>query len=209
MSRRLARGLAAAVVALALVACSGGGDPSAGGATSPPDGPTTGTSSTGTGTGTGVAAAGCPTLDRAQPLADGLPDLELPCLGEGASVNLADLRGVPTVLNVWAAWCTNCDREMPLFADAVERAGERVRFFGVHYKAPRDYGLRSEVDFGVPFPSVHDEDGDLVVDKLRAYAPPQTLFVTADGVVAGRKVGEIASQRELDRLVGRYLGVRL
>jgi thiol-disulfide isomerase/thioredoxin len=113
------------------------------------------------------------------------------------------------VLNVWAAWCTNCDREMPLFASAVDRAGDRVRFFGVHYKAPRDYGLRSEVDFGVPFPSVHDEDGDLVVQRLRAAAPPQTLFLTAEGALAGRKVGEITSQAELDRLVQRYLGVRL
>jgi thiol-disulfide isomerase/thioredoxin len=124
-------------------------------------------------------------------------------------VNLADLRGVPTVINVWAAWCTNCDREMPLFADAVERAGDRLRFLGVHYKAPQDYGLRSVDDFGVPFPSVHEEDGDLVVQRLGAYAPPQTYFVTADGRVAGREIGEITSQQRLDDLVRRYLGVRL
>lgn len=151
----------------------------------------------------------CPRLDRAQPREGGLPDLELPCLGDGPPVNLADLRGTPMVLNVWAAWCTNCDREMPLFADAVARAGDRVRFFGVHYKAARDFGLRSVEDFGVPFPSVHDEDGDLVVRRLGAYAPPQTFFVTADGRIAGREIGEITSQQRLDDLVRRYLGVPL
>jgi cytochrome c biogenesis protein CcmG/thiol:disulfide interchange protein DsbE len=151
----------------------------------------------------------CPRLDRAQPRDDGLPDLELPCLGDGPSVNLADLRGTPTVLNVWAAWCTNCDREMPLFADAMDRAGDRLRFFGVHYKATRDQGLASEDDFGVPFPSAHDGDGDLTVARLRATAPPQTFFVSADGKVVGRKVGEITSQDELDGLVEQYLGVRL
>jgi cytochrome c biogenesis protein CcmG/thiol:disulfide interchange protein DsbE len=151
----------------------------------------------------------CPQLDRAQPRDDGLPDLELPCLEDGPAVNLADLRGTPTVLNVWAAWCTNCDREMPLFADAMERAGQRVRFFGVHYKATRDQGLASEDDFGVPFPSAHDGDGDLTVARLGAYAPPQTFFVAADGEVVGRKVGEITSQDELDGLVEKYLGVRL
>ena len=155
------------------------------------------------------ALPSCPQLERAEPVDGGLPDLELPCLGGGPSVNLADLRGTPTVLNVWAAWCTNCDREMPLFAHAMAKAGDRVRFFGVHYKAAEKYAERSAADFGVPFPSVHDEDGDKSAIELRAKAPPQTLFVTAEGRVAGREVGEIKTQAQLDRLVRRYLGVRL
>jgi thiol-disulfide isomerase/thioredoxin len=152
----------------------------------------------------------CPRLEHAEPRTDGLPDLELPCLGKGPAVRLSDLRGVPTVLNVWAAWCPNCDREMPLFADAERRAGDEVRFFGIHYKATRAQGLQSEDDFGVPFPSVHDEDGDLTTKALRPLlGPPQTFFVTADGRVAGREAGEITSGRQLDRLVKRYLGVDL
>jgi cytochrome c biogenesis protein CcmG/thiol:disulfide interchange protein DsbE len=152
----------------------------------------------------------CPELPAVAPLArGGLPDLTLPCLGGGRSVDLADLRGTPMVLNVWAAWCANCDREMPLFAAAMAQAGDRVRFFGIHYKAAEKYGEQSAADFGVPFPSVHDEDGDQVARALRATAPPQTLFVTADGRIAGREVGEIRSQQELDRLVERYLGVAL
>jgi cytochrome c biogenesis protein CcmG/thiol:disulfide interchange protein DsbE len=204
VTRRLVRA-AVALALVSLVACAGS-DPSPTGAgdataSSPSTGPDAAT--------TTDATRSCPSLERAAPVEDGLPDLELPCLEDGPSVNLADLRGVPTVVNVWAAWCTNCDREMPLFADAVERAGDRVRFFGIHYKASREFGLRSVEDFGVPFPSAHDEDGDLVVQRLGAYAPPQTYYVTADGRVAGRKIGEITSQGEFDRLVQRYLGVSL
>ncbi len=152
----------------------------------------------------------CPSVQPATPVDGGLPDLELPCLGGGPSVNLADLRGTPMVLNVWAAWCINCDREMPLFSHAMAQAGDRVRFFGIHYNAAEKYGERSAADFGVPFPSVHDEDGDKVTSALRPLAgPPQTLFVTADGKIAGRKPGEITSQKQLDGLVRRYLGVRL
>jgi len=151
----------------------------------------------------------CPRLTRQQPVADGLPALRLPCLGGGPAVRLSDLRGTPMVLNVWAAWCVNCDREMPLFRDAMARAGAKVRFFGIHYMADEKYGERSAADFGVQFPSVHDEDGDKVVKALRTTAPPQTLFVTADGKVAGRMVGEITSQEQLDDLIDRYLGVRL
>ena len=153
------------------------------------------------------ALPACPELPRATPRPDGLPDTALDCLGAGPAVRLSDLRGTPTVLNVWAAWCTNCDREMPLLADAQRKAGTKLRFFGVHYKARRDYGLRSAADFGVTFPSVQDEDGDLIVRELKAFAPPQTLFVTAEGRIAGRKIGEIRSGKELAALIKTYLGV--
>ena len=149
----------------------------------------------------------CPELPRAKPRSDGLPAAVLDCLGAGPAVRLSDLRGTPMVLNVWAAWCTNCDREMPLLADVQSKAGSRLRFFGVHYKAARDYGLRSAADFGVTFPSVQDEDGDLIARELQAFAPPQTFFVTADGRIAGRKIGEIQSVKELDALIEQYLGV--
>ena len=151
----------------------------------------------------------CPRLPAAKPVDGGLPDLRLPCLGGGPSVDLADLRGTPTVLNVWAAWCEICNEEMPVLAAGMRRAGDRVRFFGVHYNAAEKYGEQSAADFGVPFASVHDEDGDRVARGLRVAGPPQSFFVTADGRVAGRKIGAIQSQAQLDRLVQRYLGVQL
>jgi cytochrome c biogenesis protein CcmG/thiol:disulfide interchange protein DsbE len=160
-----------------------------------------------TATGSLDALPPCPELPTATPRPDGLPAASLDCLGAGPAVRLSDLRGTPMVLNVWAAWCTNCEREMPLLADAQRKAGTQLRFFGVHYKAPRDYGLRSAADFGVTFPSVQDEDGDLIARELQAFAPPQTFFVTADGRIAGRKIGEIRSAKELAALIKTHLGV--
>lgn len=198
MTRSRSRSAAAVLLAaLTVSACSSSAEEA--GDAAPVPAPTTATATGGR----------CPDLPPAEPRADGLPDLELPCLGEGPAVRLSDLRGVPTVVNVWAAWCSNCAREMPLFAEVSARLGEDVRFLGVHYKATRDQGLQSETDFGVPFPSVYDEDGDRVVRRLGAYAPPQTFFVTADGRIAGREIGEISSRRELERLLRRYLGVAL
>jgi cytochrome c biogenesis protein CcmG, thiol:disulfide interchange protein DsbE len=192
---------ALAAAALLLVGCGSDTPPPAAMAS---DQPSTTTGSLDVG-----ALPPCPELPRAKPRADGLPDAALDCLGAGPKVRLSDLRGTPMVLNVWAAWCPNCDREMPLMADAQREAGSRLRFFGVHYKAARDYGLRSAADFGVTFPSVHDEDGDLIVRELQAFAPPQTYFVTADGRIAGRKIGEIQTSKELDALIKQYLGVQV
>jgi cytochrome c biogenesis protein CcmG/thiol:disulfide interchange protein DsbE len=149
----------------------------------------------------------CPTLPQVAPRADGLPPLRLGCLGKGPAVRLSDLRGTPMLLNVWAAWCTNCAREAPLFQQLHRKAGDKLRFFGVHYKAERGFGLTSAHDFGIFYPSVHDADGDQTVRELHATAPPQTLFVTADGRVAGRRIGEITSEQQLESLVAKYLGV--
>jgi thiol-disulfide isomerase/thioredoxin len=36
---------------------------------------------------------------------------------EGGISSLADFKGKPTVLNLWATWCPPCQREMPILAD--------------------------------------------------------------------------------------------
>lgn len=149
----------------------------------------------------------CPATKHVAPRPDGLPALTLRCLGAGPPVRLSDLRGTPMVLNVWAAWCSNCAEEAPLFEALHRQAGDKVRFFGIHYQAKRDYGLTSARDFEMFFPSVHDADGAATVKALKAPSPPETWFVTADGRVAYRHRGVLTSQRQLDSFVATYLGV--
>ena len=200
MSRPHLRGVAvlAALLGVLATGCSGSGES---GSRETPVGPTR--------QATAYVLPSCPDLPHRRAVAGGLPDLTLPCLGGGRRVRLADLRGTPTVLNVWAAWCPPCADEMPVLADGVRRAGDRVRFFGVHYTATEAFGARSAKDFGVAFPAVQDTDGDRTVLALRATAPPQTFFYAADGRLAGRHLGAIRSAKQLDALVRRYLGVRL
>lgn len=196
--------MAAAVLAVTvglLVACSGA---TTGSSSSPGKSPPTASAQPPTPV---VELPPCPRLPQVDARADGLPALTLPCLSSGPDVRLSDLRDKPTVLNVWAAWCTNCDREMRLLARLHEAAGDRVRVLGLHYKASRSFGLRSAGDFGVTFASVHDEDGDRTTAELGVLGPPTTLFVSSDGRVVGRKTGEIRSFEELAALVENHLGV--
>jgi cytochrome c biogenesis protein CcmG/thiol:disulfide interchange protein DsbE len=149
----------------------------------------------------------CPATRHVSPRTDGLPPLTLDCLGAGPAVRLSDLRGTPMVLNVWAAWCTNCADEAPLFTALHEAAGAKLRFFGIHYQANRGHGLDSARDFGVFYPSVQDADGGQTIKALRAPSPPETWFVAADGRVAYRHRGVLTSQHQLDSYVAKYLGV--
>jgi thiol-disulfide isomerase/thioredoxin len=124
-------------------------------------------------------------------------------------VRLSDLRGTPMVLNIWAAWCPNCADEAPLFTALHDKAGDRLRFFGIHYQANRGFGLAAARDFDMFFPSVHDADGAATIKALRAPAPPETWFVTGDGRVAYRHRGVLTSQGQLDSYVATYLGVHV
>jgi cytochrome c biogenesis protein CcmG, thiol:disulfide interchange protein DsbE len=190
------RALVAALAALALVAGCGG-DPSE---------PMTRTAAAQAGLDIDAVPA-CPATRHVAARTDGLPPLTLHCLGAGPAVRLSDLRGTPMVLNVWAAWCTNCADEAPLFTALHHAAGNKLRFFGIHYQANRSHGLASARDFGVFYPSVQDADGAATIKALRAPAPPETWFITADGRVAYRHRGVLTSQSQLDSYVAKYLGV--
>ena len=126
-------------------------------------------------------------------------------------MNLADLRGTPTVLNVWAAWCArSATEEMPVLA--VPGCAGPVTGCGSSASTttrPRSTASSSAADFGVPFPSVHDEDGDRVARGLRARRRRRPCSSPPTAGSPAGKIGAIRSQAQLDRLVQRYLGVRL
>lgn len=165
--------------------------------------------------------ADCPTSDQASRVAGGLPDLILDCLGGGRPVRLAGLRGTPLVINVWAQWCGPCRTEAPFLAEVAGQAGESgsgggsqradpaVLFLGVDFIDPFP---GQAIDFadeaGWEFPQVVDPDGSIQV-PLRVQAPPQTIFVRADGVVAYTHIGPITSADELRQLITDHLGVSL
>ena len=215
MTRRVRPALLVAAGLLLVTGCAGSPGGSSGGSPGARPGPSS-ASATEDGSGpamvrtTPYVVPACPQLPHQEAVPGGLPDLTLPCLGAGPDVRLADLRGTPTVLNVWAAWCPPCADEMPLLSAGQRRAGDRVRFFGIHYKAPTGFAKRSAKDFGLGFPSVQDADGDRTTLAFRPLpGPPQTFFYAADGTLAGRHPGPITTKAELDHLVQQYLGVTL
>ena len=137
-----------------------------------------------------------------------MPDVVLPCLGGGPDVELrAQPPGRPTLVNVWASWCAPCAEEAPELVAFAERAGDRVGLVGVLTQDVRSRGLAFSRDFGMRYPSVVDDDGDV----LRAFSPgpPVTVFLDAEGRVVHRRSGAFRDLAELEALVAEHLGVRL
>jgi len=73
-----------------------------------------------------VAAALFLLLAQQARLAERLPEWALPSL-DGGVVSLAEFKGQPVVINVWASWCPPCRREMPLLAEYAKKRGLPLR----------------------------------------------------------------------------------
>ena len=136
-----------------------------------------------------------------------LPALVLPCLGGGRAVELrAAGPGRPTLVNVWATWCAPCRDEVPELVAFHAKAGEGVGLVGVLTSDTERNGLEFSRQFGITYPSLVDDDGE--VRRMNGIAIPQTLFLDAEGRVVFVQRGPFGDLAELEALVARHLGVR-
>lgn len=120
----------------------------------------------------------------------------------GAQATLADPRGRPLVVNLWATWCPPCRREMPVLRQAItdypqvafvlvnqgERAADVATFL-------RTVGLD-------PGQVLFDPQGRLA-REVGSRALPTTLFYSAEGRLLGSHLGELSAAslaHELERL---------
>ena len=131
-------------------------------------------------------------------------------------LSLAELRGTPVVLNLWASWCTPCREEAPRLQKGWERWGPRgVAYLGLNIQDLRGDARGFAQKFGITHPSVRDARRG-VADSYGATGIPETFFVDARGRVVGHVIG-VVSERELaagaraaseGRVVGTITGGR-
>ncbi|HVM63991.1 MAG TPA: TlpA disulfide reductase family protein [Acidimicrobiales bacterium] len=73
---------------------------------------------------------------------------DLPALTGGGRVRLADYRGKPVVVTLFASWCTACTTELPGFARAAAAMRGHVQFIGVDSQETGD-GAAFAARFGL------------------------------------------------------------
>jgi thiol-disulfide isomerase/thioredoxin len=142
-------------VALALLVAACGGDPST------------------TGSVPALRVKGVPTLPET---VDALPDVD----PAGYERLLADLEGIPVVVNLWATWCEPCVREMPLLADAARRFDGQIQFVGIDISDARDSARAFVRKMGIPYPNLFDVTGSIKA-AVGAVGQPATVFYAPDG----------------------------
>jgi thiol-disulfide isomerase/thioredoxin len=111
----------------------------------------------------------------------------------GRRVSVSDFAGRPLVINMWASWCTGCIAEAPDIRRFTEDHPD-VGFLGIAVSDSIG-GSRGFVDrFGWTHPSIFDPDGGHAA-KLNLRGLPTTIFVTADGTIAGEALGEVTYEQ--------------
>lgn len=157
--RRMA--IASAVIAMAVSACTGvSGDVGGGDRTPVP----------------ARNAAQAPLLPTD---ASDLPAFDLPTFQR----LLAQLKGTPVVVNIWAAWCEPCRAEAPDLATASRSYGSRVQFLGVDILDTRSSARAFMAEYGWSYPSVFDPTAE-IRNGLGFVGQPDTVFYDVNGRIA-------------------------
>ena len=124
---------------------------------------------------------------------------------EGDPVDLADLRGKPVVVNIWASWCPPCIAEQPDLNEAADELGDDVAFVGVNIRdASRDDAAAFVRDLEVAYPSIYSGDGAALFAFAGTLGPrsiPSTVVLDAQGRIAASVQGRVPSVRTLVALV--------
>jgi cytochrome oxidase Cu insertion factor (SCO1/SenC/PrrC family) len=108
---------------------------------------------------------------------------------DGRQVGIADLAGMPAVINFWASYCPPCRAEMPLLHRLVaQRSGVRLVLVD---EGDSSQAARAFLD-SVGLNQAALLDPDLSVGHAYgAIAFPTTVFVRADGTIAARHIGQL------------------
>jgi thiol-disulfide isomerase/thioredoxin len=150
-----------------------------------------------------LASTGCSasSSERAEK-PDRLPDVTLAALSGDQTLRLRSLRG-PTVINLWASWCTPCRKELPKYQAFSEKYAGKVDVVGIDFQETRPAAARELArETEVAYPLFSDPDG-----KLRAIGLPKLILLDAQGRVAHEQYVEITSVGQLERLVETHLEV--
>lgn len=133
-----------------------------------------------------------------------VPDISGTTL-DGATFDLASLRGRPVIVNFWASWCGPCVQEFPLLRSTLQaHQSDGLAIVGVLFKDDAGPATAFVHKFGAGWPTILDPGG-VRAAAYTVVAPPQSYFVDRQGVLRYRQIGELL-QQDLDAHLGSILG---
>jgi cytochrome c biogenesis protein CcmG/thiol:disulfide interchange protein DsbE len=123
---------------------------------------------------------------------------------DGQPFSSEHLRGQIVVLNMWASWCVECEKEAAVLEQAWKDYRERgVWFIGVDYLDTDTAGSDYLKRFNITYPNGPDV-GSRIYQAYRCTGVPETFFIDRNGVIQHVQIGPIG-QPQLYGLLDRLL----
>ena len=114
---------------------------------------------------------------------------------QGAAFDLAELRGAPVFVNLWATWCGPCRGELPDLA-ASAKAHSNVRFIGLALSSSDAAEARAlTTSAGVAYPNLLLDPATEA--RWRVSAVPSSVLLDAEGRVVWTRAG-VVDERDVD-----------
>ena len=107
----------------------------------------------------------------------------------GNPVSLADYRGKPVVVNVWASWCAACAKEVGALKSFRGRHPD-VALLGLAVQDTSEGAKAYYRRWQLKHPSILDAEGALAA-RLGITALPETIFLTGRHLIVTRITGPV------------------
>lgn len=120
----------------------------------------------------------------------------------GETVQLADYKGGPLVINLWATWCPPCRREMPVLQAAQAERDDVVFLFVNQAESPQTVASFLSTQ-GLRLSNVLFDGSGQLAQSVGSMALPTTVFYSAEGRLIGSHLGEL-SQASLTRYLDSF-----
>ena len=117
---------------------------------------------------------------------------------------IAQLRGYPVVVNVWASWCWPCRAEFPVLQRLSAKYGKRVAFLGIDSDDSDASAHTFLKEAPVPYPSYSDPEKRIASALHVTVGIPDTAFYDRQGQLVYLKQGPYAHPSDLEADLKRY-----
>lgn len=112
---------------------------------------------------------------------------------EGKQVSLADYKGKPLLINIWATWCAPCVAELPELQNLHDARKDVLTVLEINYKEPHDTVAAFIKNNGYTLEVLLDEKGDIGRD-YQMFGLPTSYFVDSAGVIQHTYMGDMTKE---------------
>jgi cytochrome c biogenesis protein CcmG/thiol:disulfide interchange protein DsbE len=116
------------------------------------------------------------------------PDFALKAVGTGQTIDLAQFRGKPVVINFWATWCQPCWQEHPVLVANARALQPGVQFVGVVFQDEESKIMNFLNERGTAYPTLVDDRGKTAI-AYGVGGVPETFFLDANGKIVAKYDG--------------------